>query len=115
VLPAPCPQPTTTIITNPVTAMITRCFISRSSYAIHPSAWKCRVLGSTLGGGHRTLGWAVTPTPSAEGRRRTLHAIHTPPITISKAPTSTVGGVLAAPSVIAYTRPKGYMNTAAPA
>src|SRR3712207_9044386 len=50
-----------------------------------------------------------------DGWRRTLQAIHPPPITISSAPTSTVGGVLAGPIVAAYTTPKGYMNTGAAA
>ncbi len=48
-----------------------------------------------------------------DGWRRALKAIHAPPTTISSAPTSTVGGVLAGPIVASYTRPKGYMNTGA--
>src|SRR5215212_3378545 len=71
------------------------------------------VLGSTLGGGHRTLGWAAAaPTAwAAEARLGTLKAIHPPPATSSAAPTSTVGGVLAGPIVASYTSPKGYINT----
>src|SRR5215213_8124993 len=38
-----------------------------------------------------------------------------PPTTTITAPTSTVGGVLWGPIVAAYTRPKGYINTAAAA
>jgi hypothetical protein len=54
------------------------------------------------GWGHRTLAWTTAPTASAEGRLRTLKDIHAPPSTISAAPTSTVGGVLAGPIVAAY-------------
>ena len=36
------------------------------------------ILRSSLGRGHRTLGWAATPTASAEGRRRTLQALKQP-------------------------------------
>jgi hypothetical protein len=64
--------------------------------------------------GYCTLGRAPTPTARAEGRRRTLQAIHVPLITTSTAPTSTVGGVLAGPIVAAYTRLK-YISTCAAA
>jgi hypothetical protein len=48
------------------------------------------------------------------GRLRTLQAIHAPLITNSStAPAGTVGGVALAPIVIAYTRPKMYINTGA--
>src|SRR5215204_372879 len=40
---------------------------------------------------------------------------HRPPTTISRAPTSTVRGVLCTPIVAAYTIPNGYISTAAPA
>src|SRR5215212_5317905 len=60
-----------------------------------------------------TLGWAPTPIVSAEGRRRTLKAIHAPPIVSSTAPAGTVGGVAWAPIVSAYARPKTYIKTGA--
>ena len=63
-----------------------------------------------------TPGRASTPTSSwVEGWRIALKAIHTPPITNNRAPTGTVSGVLWGPIVAAYTRPSGYINTAAPA
>src|SRR5215217_1190685 len=72
------------------------------------------VLGSSLGGGHCTLGWAPTPTPwAASGRLRTLQAIHAPLIASTTAPAGTVGGVAWAPIVSAYTRPKMYIKTGA--
>ena len=73
------------------------------------------VLGSSLGGAQRTLGWAVAaPTDLAVvARLRTLKAIHAPLIVSSIAPAGTVGGVLAAPIVIAYARPKTYIKTGA--
>src|SRR5215218_4579519 len=72
------------------------------------------VLGSSLGGGHCTLGWAPTPTTwAASGRLRTLQAIHAPLIATNTAPAGTVGGVAWAPIVSAYTRPKMYINTGA--
>src|SRR5215213_11205640 len=73
------------------------------------------VLGSSLGGGHCTLGWAPTPTPwAASGRLRTLQAIHAPLIASNTAPAGTVGGVAWAPIVSAYTRPKMYIKTGQP-
>src|SRR5829696_3139497 len=91
---------------------------------MHPIAWKGYsqkfkfvsngVLGSSLGGGHCTLGWAPTPTTwAASGRLRTLQAIHAPLIASTTAPAGTVGGVAWAPIVSAYTRPKMYINTGA--
>ncbi len=72
------------------------------------------VLGSTLGGGHCTLGWAAAPTArAAEGRLNTLQAIHAPLITSTTAPAGTVGGVLAGPIVCPYMRLR-YMSTCAP-
>src|SRR5829696_5986380 len=48
------------------------------------------VLGSSLGGGHCTFGWAPTPTTwAASGRRRTLKAIHAPLIASTTAPAGT--------------------------
>ena len=44
--------------------------------------------------GYCTLGWAWTLTVSAEGRRKTLQAIHAPLIATTAAPAGTVGGVL---------------------
>src|SRR5918995_127767 len=74
------------------------------------------VLGSSLGGGHCTLGWAPTPTTwAASGRLRTLQAIHAPLIASTTAPAGTVGGVAWAPIVSAYTRPKMYIKTGAKA
>jgi hypothetical protein len=67
------------------------------------------------GVGYCTLGRAWTPTAwAAEGRRRTLQAIHAPLINSSTAPAGTVGGVLAGPIVAAYTRLK-YMIAGAAA
>src|SRR3712207_1724833 len=64
--------------------------------------------------GYCTLGWAWIPTAWAEeDRRRTLKAIHAPPIASTSAPAGTVGGVAWAPIVSAYTIPKMYINTGA--
>ena len=41
--------------------------------------------------------------------------IHPPPRAMSAAPATTVGGVLAGPIVASYTRPMGYISTAAAA
>ena len=71
------------------------------------------VIWRSGGVGYCMLGWAWTSTAWAEGRRRTLKAIHTPLITSSTAPAGTVGGVAWAPIVIAYTIPKTYINTGA--
>ena len=62
--------------------------------AIYQTASRRGVLGSWLGRGQRTLGWAAAaPIASwaAEGRLRTLQAIHAPLIAISNPPRGCVG------------------------
>src|SRR5918998_6886366 len=86
------------------------CLLSRSVVSGRHACARARRPGEV---GYCTRGWTATPTDRAACPRRTLYAIHAPLIVTSTAPAGTVGGVACAPIVIAYTRPKTYINTGA--
>jgi hypothetical protein len=72
------------------------------------------VLGGSLEGGYRTLGWDAALTVWAEDPRSTFQAIHAPLIITTSAPNGTVSGVFEGPIVCPYIKLK-YISTCAPA